>query len=248
MGILDLFRGNSTETEGLSRLKRWEANANIRGCCENKISTSLTIDDHAIEFMSMFIDADAKKRWIIIDSLIPKVGNEYIKKSKSLYMSYNLNNVAHSFRSNYLGSVSGEFPSIRISFPKAIESHQKRAYFRVEPSINESVPITIKINKEPPLEIKGPVRDISEGGVSITILPDIVDRFKPGTFLDEIDFILPQWGDIKTKGVVKTISEAMGNRYHCGIEFVELTDLYMDKIYRYVVHRQREELQKLDKM
>lgn len=227
-------------------LRSWEISSNIKECCEKKISVAVTIDEHAIEPMSMFLEMNPKKKYIVIDSLTPDVGNKYITKSEKLTISYHLNNLGYSFDSTFIDKITKEgFPAIKVSYPENIKTGQKRKYFRVEPSLDEPVNASIRFDEDSEVASQYELRDISEGGFSFVAEEDFVLTLKKGMVFQEVRFDLPGHGAIKTKGVVRGQFKIMGERYACGIEFIDMKEADMNKIYRYVVSRQREELSKL---
>ncbi len=243
MGLLDIFKKRSgSET---SPIEEWETRSKIKRCCDNRYTVSVEIDEHAVEFMSIFLECNPDKGWIMIDRLVPEKGNEYIGKSKSLRVTFRDNGVIHSFDSRYLGSVSGGKGGIKIAFPVRIEAAHRREFFRVEPSLKNPVTIHVIVDDDPPLEFETAMRDISEGGLSFRVGEETFLSLKPGRHLKEIRFSLPVRGTIRTKGIIRAAyTEENEKIYTCGVEFLELTDSQMNKIYQYVVDRQREELKK----
>jgi len=224
-------------------LSQREMKQKIMAFCEKKVPASVKVGDHSITFMSTLIASDPGEKWLIIDTLIPELGNKYLKESDSIQIVCSENNIVHSFSSTYIEETTYEtYPSIKIAYPGSMEVLQRRSYVRVDPSISNPLIISCKVKRRPQLDINLPVRDISEGGLSFNIPGDIAKQLRLGMIFDEISFSIPESGDIKTKGVIRSMFKGQGEKYICGLEFIDQTNAQMDMIYRYVVKRQMEEL------
>lgn len=248
MGIFDFLGDLGSGRATSSPLAKWERDSNIKLSCQQQLPVSVTIDEHVIEPISLFIEARPDKGWIIIDNLVPEEGNNYIKKSESIRISYRVDNIGYNFKSAYIDHIQKDgYPALKIAYPQEIKTQQRRKFFRVEPPIEEPVNVTIKTNSAVPLHIERDLRDLSEGGLSFAI--KISESFhldiKKGKELEEIHFTLPDYGPIKISGIIRGIFRSEGENLICGVEFSEIKDSDMSKIYRYVVDRQRDALKKL---
>ena len=244
MGIGDFLNMKSRARNSISRFEKWEMQSAIKECCKKKLTASISVDGHRLDFLSMFIDSKPDKKWITIDRLNPVIGNSHIKTSKSLLVSFTLNGISQSFHSSYITDKGDTSETIKISYPDKIESTQKRDYFRVEPAIEDNVLIYAISEKETLLEINAPMRDISEGGLSFNIPHETAKKLRKGDKLSPFRFTLPGAAAIETKGVVRNISRAGNKRFTCGVEFIELTNKQVSKIYTYVVDRQRDKIKR----
>ncbi len=249
MGIFNFLSNSGTKKKRASSLARWEVDSNLKLCSQQNTSLSLTIDEHVIEPISMFVEVSPEKGWIIIDRLVPEGGNKFIENSQSLKVSYTLNDIGYEFDSTFMGRVKKDgYDALKISYPENIRTTQKRKYFRVAPSVTQPVVISIKATGNEPLDIKRLMRDISEGGISFPVnaSEDFLLQLKQEKRLDVIHFTLPGQEPIKTKGIIRGIFKTEGGISVCGVEFIDLKEADMAKIYRYVVERQKEELKKIN--
>jgi len=159
-------------------LSQREMKQKIMAFCEKKVPASVKVGDHSITFMSTLIASDPGEKWLIIDTLIPELGNKYLKESDSIQIVCSENNIVHSFSSTYIEETTYEtYPSIKIAYPGSMEVLQRRSYVRVDPSISNPLIISCKVKRRPQLDINLPVRDISEGGLSFNI-QTLFDDFK----------------------------------------------------------------------
>jgi len=243
MGIMDIFRPKGRK-KAASSLERMEAKSAIKKCCEKEATLAVKIDEHPSDFFSTLIDENFNKGWIAIELLKPEKGNAYIKKSKSLLLSYKLENVSFNFRSKYIGLIHDDYKAIKIAYPEKVTSTQKRDYFRVEPPLGDTVPVSAKVRGGHNLEIRGQMRDISEKGMSIIIDPETAAKLSIGDNVAQISVNLPDTGVIETGGIIRNIRQENNNNIHCGVEFFDLSDDHNLRICRYVINRQREILKR----
>lgn len=244
MGIGDFLNMNGRARNNISRFEKWEMQSAIKECCKKKLTASISVDEHRLDFLSMFIDSNPDKKWITIDRLNPVLGNSHIKTSKFLLVSFILNGISQSFHSSYITDTGDVDGIIKISYPGKIESTQKREHFRVEPAIEDSISIYTTAKKETLLEINAPMVDISEGGLSFNIPHETAMKLREGDKLSPFRFTLPGAVTIETKGVVRNIFKTVNRQFTCGVEFIELTNEQISEIYTYVVDRQRDKIKR----
>ena len=245
LGIFNLFKSKKSNS-GISQQK---IKTMIKESCEKKLPVSITIDNNSTTFMSTLIAFDPEEKWLIIDTLIPDAGNKYLRESESLNVICNENNSVNSFSSGYIGEVTYEtYPSVKIRYPETIEVVQRRNYVRVDPSIIKPIVISFESDKLSQIEINLPVRDISEGGVSLILPVDIGKQLSKGTIFNKVSISIPDRGKIITKGIIRSLLKGSPEKQICGVELVGLTEDQMDIIYRYVVERQKEKLRKAKKI
>ena len=248
MGISNLLNMKSRARNNISRFKKWETQSTIKECCKKKLGASIRIDGYKLDFLSMFIDLKQDKKWITIDRLNPLPGNSQIKTSKSILVSFTLNGISQNFHSRYITDTGDVGKTIKISYPDKIESTQKRAYFRVEPAIEDSISIYTAAERDTLLEINATMTDISEGGLSFNIPPETAMKLKEGDTLSPFRFTLPDAATIDTKGLIRNLFQNADKQFTCGVEFTELTDEQISDIYTYVVERQRDKIKRQAKV
>lgn len=198
---------------------------------------------------------------LIIDTLIPKLeGIRALEGSSSLLIGFRLNEVPHTFKSSFLAFRGEErAPIVAISYPQAIHIHQFRGAFRLSPTLSD--PITV--NVEASLAMKrqagtsGPepgetvekfleegdiVEDISmEGMAFLTKNP----KLTKGTEVF-VDFGIPGVGSFGTMAVVMNLTRTESTKYpfKCGVSFMDFTKADQERLYRYILEKQREEIKK----
>lgn len=248
MGISDLFKIKGWKKSNHSPVEKWEVQSAIKECCKKKITASIHIDGYALDFLSMFIHSKEAEAWVMMDLLVPHLGNQYMERSRLIRVSYNLGKVDHSFRSSFMEVTKKGYRAIKIAYPEKIEKSQRREYFRVEPALEDAVLVSARGNRQKGLEIKGPLRDISEGGLSFSITAESAEKIVPGNIFTPVIFSLPGRGDFETKGAVRNVFEGRDDKFNCGIEFINLNKEQLSRIYMYVVERQRDAMKRTSKV
>ncbi|MBI5186866.1 MAG: PilZ domain-containing protein [Nitrospinae bacterium] len=199
---------------------------------------------------------------LVIDTLIPKLeGIRALEGSASLLIGFRLNEVPHTFESSFL-AFRGEdrAPIVAISYPQVIHIHQFRGAFRLSPTLSE--PITVNVEAaltmkkqagtsgpeaetgtvEKFLEEGNVVEDISmEGMAFLTKNP----KLTKGTEVF-IDFGIPGVGSFGTMAVVMNLARTESTKYpfKCGVSFMDFTKADQERLYRYILEKQREEIKK----
>ncbi|MBI4377691.1 MAG: flagellar brake protein [Nitrospinae bacterium] len=213
---------------------------NLREVCKRKTTLIVTIDDGPSTFRTMLLETGKENEPVIIDTLMPKHGNQFIESSNGIKIDYNLEGTMYSFQTKYIEMMSGRFTAIKIAFPSIIKKIQKRNSYRVSPPIDKPIIVTI---------LKGvteEVADISEGGLSF-YSRNSANKLSIGTVLERVSFELPTIDrHIETSAVVRTFIKGsrgtVKNRY--GIEFINMNMPDKDSIANYALVRQIETIRK----
>ena len=119
-----------------------------------------------------------------------------------------------------------------------IQNHERRRYFRVNPSMSNPILTTIRDND---VQWKSlPVKDISLGGVAF-YFPNDSQPIPVGTTIPNLQLTLPQQGPINASGVVRRIDQNDDNRRAvCALEFTRMPTSSDRILYNYLNVRQRE--------
>jgi c-di-GMP-binding flagellar brake protein YcgR len=242
MKLLDLFKKDK-QSEDLKVLSSddlitpLQIRTNLEEIRKIKTNIITTIDERPGAFSTMLLEVGNGGGHIIIDALMPKHGNEIIESSNVVRLDYNLEGVMYGFDTRFMETVSGKFPSIKIAFPSIIKKVQNRKTFRVSPTVDNSINVTIMEG------VTEKVANISEGGLSFytnhTEMPI-------GVTLEKVMFELPTIDrQIITKAIIRNFVKGSGGaKNRCGIEFIGMGMADRDSIANYCLVRQIESIRK----
>jgi c-di-GMP-binding flagellar brake protein YcgR len=182
----------------------------------------------------MFLEIEKGCSTVIIDTVLPKHGNQHIESSKSIRVEYKIDGVLHYFDTRFIRMVEGRLPSIKIAFPSSVKKVQKRKFFRVSPSVDN--PIIVEV-KEGFVEKVG---DISENG--LTFFTRRSDKeIKIEMVFERMKFSLPKADkEIIAKVLVRCFTKGSELKNRCGVEFINISLQDKDSLAQYVTVRQRE--------
>jgi c-di-GMP-binding flagellar brake protein YcgR len=236
--LKDLFnKGDADKEKALSSSSlttQSQIAVSIEEICQKSLHFIATIDDKPETFRSIFIELGKGNDSILIDTLMPKYGNQLVEDSNSINVEYIIDGVKYSFRTRFLEMVSGRLPAIKIAIPSFIRKFERRKFFRISPSSNTPVKVEA---------IKGfleDVADISEEGLSFyTRRSD--KEITVGMVFEKTTFKLPTAEQkITAKAVVRNFTKGTGAKNRYGLEFVDMVRQDNDYIAYYVIIRQRE--------
>lgn len=236
--LKDLFnKGDADKEKALSSSSlttQSQIAAGIEDVCQKRLNLIATIDDKPDTFGSIFLELGKGNESVIIDTMMPKHGNQLVENSNRINIEYIIEGVKYSFKTRFIEMVSGRLPSIKIAIPSFIRKFERRKFFRISPSGNN--PVTVEM-------IKGfveEIADISENGLSFyTRRSD--KEITVGMNFEKIIFKLPTMDEkIITRGVVRNFTKGRVVRNRCGVEFADIRRQDSDYIAYYGIIRQRE--------
>jgi len=206
------------------------------------------VGEHTLEFRSLVVEvlSNARPPILYIDTLIPKNGMNLLREGYTVRVDFFLDEVPHYFVSDYLGTERRGLPAIKLAYPNVLYRYQKRRTFRVEPSLENPVSVTIE---EPPLTVNA--EDISATGLRFR-LPTRELKLEEGNELKNMTVRLPtkpRPTSITCDGVVRNLTSRFTqgparNFVYCGAEFTNIDSKDRQTIFYYCFQRQREELKK----
>lgn len=198
---------------------------------------------------------------LVLDTLIPKLeGIRALEDASTLLIGFRLNEVPHTFESKFFFVGDENSPTVTISYPEVVYIHQFRGAYRLSPTLSEPIQVKVEMFKvkekqgealdakvepetvEKIVEEGNIVEDLSmEGMAFLTKNPKLTN----GTEIF-VDFWVPGVGNFETKAVVMNLgrTESVKYPFKCGVSFMDLTRADMDRIYRYILAKQREEIKK----
>lgn len=222
-----------------------------------KVRLRIRLNERRKSYTSSLLSFDSSS--LLIDELFPIEGNELIVESQFISVDFMLTTVgrqrvhmSYGFESTYLASQQWKgFPALRISFPTKIIRNQKRKYLRISPPVNEPLYIRYTLDGQ---EHNEKIVNISASGASFyTALGR--STLAPGIRLDQISIELPGHCMIQCSAIVRNfrlneqpvVIDGRQVPNYCGIEFVQLSESVREKIVKYVISRERQELKHLSR-
>jgi len=233
----------------------------INTVIKQKSRIKIKINNKGQSYISSIIKIESmlNSHTLIIDSLFPIEGNDKIQYSKSSTAEFNIKetdksriHIPYSFEANYIDHKEYEnFDAIRLTFPKAINRGQKREYLRIEPSINNPLFIKFEVNNK---KMTQKIENISAGG--ICFYTNIVKTILwPGKRIEKAVITLPDSSRIKCPIMVRSLLQNNepviidGKRYfyNCGVQFMGISNNTRERIIKYVLEKERNELKRLNR-
>lgn len=220
--------------------------AHLKTLCAKKARLQLTIDNDKFEYHSIFLDIKSTPSadYFLIDLPPQSEAARLPKERRYATVAYRLEDKQFSFRTVMIEVISGPKGGIILQLPTSISRFERRRDFRVEPSARHPITLHFKYGREELISARAPVKDISAGGVAInTNLKDPL--LAPGSALSDIRFELPSGETITARGVIRYIvpnPEGATYKFKVGIQFTEIDRKNSEKIHKYVLKRQREQL------
>jgi len=220
---------------------------------DQKVRFKIKLNNRGTSFNSALLNFDTSS--LLIDALFPPEGNELIQHSNFITVSFTIreaNHIPYIFRTMFLsGEIFQSYPALRIAFPQSIKRDQRRNFHRVEPSVQEPLYISFILDGSP-LHCK--IANISGGGVAFYTNVSKMTLW-PGRHIDFASIILPHSTIRNCMAIVYTISQTAypvlidGKPFHflCGAEYVDIDNATREKIIRYVIEKERDELKRVSR-
>lgn len=218
-----------------------------------KVRFKIRLNNRGSSFNSALLKAE--QSYLLIDALFPSEGNDLITDANFITIAFAVKeaeNIPYIFRATFLSpEVYQGYPALRITFPQSIKRDQRRNYHRVEPSVHEPLYVTFIIDGS---SSTNKVANISGGGVAFytNIGKSILWT---GKRIDLASIILPHYTISNCMAIVYTMSrttypvliDGKPHHYLCGAEFVDMDNVTRDKIIRYVIEKERDELKRISR-
>lgn len=231
--------------------------AHLENVCERGAPLDLKIHDLSKTFKSSFVHVSkGTPPEIFIDMLKPKEGNEQIKKSRDIHLSYNFQNRHFEFESEFVEIEKKIITVQKFRVPQAIEEVmlrrittiapadgqsstllERRRFQRVSPATGSPVNVYLGYGRG-----KTELANISVGGAAFYTKLTSKDM-KVGSVFYKMTLALPEEEGkiVIPKAVVRNIVEnAAANRKArnlCSLEFFGLGITDQDAIRRYIAKR-----------
>lgn len=233
---------------------------------EQRRMLEVAIDERVQIFSSsgiLEIGSYKEKPCLIIDTLIPKLeGMRALEGSSRLEIGFRLNDVPHTFESTFHALSRDTSPTVAVAYPEVVYAHQFRGAYRLSPTTSEPIVAHVQVvpsgkrengdgiggtegGGEKVTEVRedaNPVDDISIEGMAFFTKNKNLSK---GTDI-YVEFEVPGEGLFKTKAVVMNLIRVESSRYpyKCGIRFENLSVPEKERIYRYILEKQREEIKR----
>ncbi|HEC24460.1 MAG TPA: flagellar brake protein [bacterium] len=173
--------------------------------------------------------------YIVIDSIIPKVGNIKLAESSYIKAVFKFNNNEHYFISKlYDYKKYKEYFVFYIYKPIEILSLEKRKFFRIEPSVNRPVRLSFLLDDK---YYDTKMFDLSGEGFSFLLKFPLEKH----TVLEEVKIKFPdELPEIMIRAEIRSIIKLDNLKYKIGTQAINLKPKAQDIMFRYIFKRQRE--------
>ncbi len=228
----------------------------LRRLIETRSLVSVRLPSSREPFNSAILEADAERDLILLDELTPVAGHKALLKGRRLQVRARLKGVDIHFSGRLVSAGSeGGVAFYRLPFPKSIEYHQMRAYFRAQPSMGQPVSVRLR----PPargrdqqevvpdilerMVAEGHLFDISQGGICAVISEGAVP-FRAGSVL-ACALSMPDGEPLHCEVEIRNLGEEPRSGHpRIGARFVNLTPKAANRIAQLVLSIQREMIRK----
>ena len=194
----------------------------------------IAITDIPEIFGSMLLKADSKSGTVILDSLIPRLGNRLLQDNSKLKFISMIDSMDLQFAMSYI-ETSGEGGDINhvLRFPKSAVYFQQRCHTRIP--IPSARPIPVILRQENGVDLDGTLVDISHGGfgVVLTVPPDNSPAL--GAKITYCEIVFSPRESFIFSAHVRFISTHVSTRStRLGLEITDLTSLQQRVIGRFL--------------
>jgi c-di-GMP-binding flagellar brake protein YcgR len=177
--------------------------------------------------------------YLMLDSFVPKSAGGAFLSSKKAVLSYKIDNVACGFNVRLVHYLKNDDLFV-VSFPDEIYRLQRRMFYRVQTTVSSRIFLVCTEKNN----IKFPVYDVSEGGISFFANAEhgfVEDEeYRVNIFMDNGAVI----STIMTiKNIIQKVSHKLYSQRYC-CEFSNIDKRSREIIAKYVYTRQMEEIQK----
>lgn len=232
------------EEPGIYITNSIEIAAHIDGLIHRRIRGDLKIsgEEEAVRVIFLGHGGAGEGSYLLLERLVAIGTLNRVDISNNVSVEYLEDGIWFYFESSSI-DIEDREGCIRLAFPKKIKKSQKRRFFRARPLSSKIFEVVV--NTEMIAE-KCPVIDISAGGLAfVTNLED--DWMKPGTSVILV-FCLLEGFMVKVSGILRSHSLIESplprKKYRCGVEFEDIPESIRDRIVRFVINLQIEEIKK----
>lgn len=212
----------------------------FEGLIEDKRLINITIkdEDGSHSYSSIIINVNRKKNLFYLDELAHETGHQQMLQAKECNIDSHFEGVSIRLRAKLAGSgVSNGLSFYAANFPKELNYHQRRAFFRAHIPLTMNATAHIYIPEK--AFVKGVVRDISSGGLNIEFENIPLDLVRSGEILKKCKIFLPG-----REALISPIEVCSFKRDHhslrLGAKFLDISKDSHKKISRFVVQADRD--------
>ncbi|MCL6414434.1 flagellar brake protein [Aestuariirhabdus sp. Z084] len=196
-------------------------------------------------FRSFFVGVDTEHLEIELDSMVPTLGDRFIRANETFDVIGSVSGVQLRFNNNTLDKLNEDAdgnPGYCIPFPNEMRYMQRRDAFRAQ--IQHSIRIkTVLIHEEFPHKISGFLSDLSATGCRVVLRQAELQEMQvaSGISFNSLRFQIPGGIEIDTIATVRNvlIHEEI-EEVQIGLEFTDLSGINERHIDRFVNQLQRD--------
>lgn len=211
---------------------------------ERREYISVLPHDRAEEFSSMVLAIDPGRHWLLIDELNPDIGNRRVVGGAPFFVVARLDGIFVGFQSRLLEAVEWEgFGALRIAYPTNGYYMQRRGYFRV--SVAPGDIGTVELQRRGARALLGQCHDISVRGMRLLLNAPTDYALHEGEFVPLVRFNLDGHelaaeGEIRFVGHVRGGPRTRQESRQVGVEFLNVSPGFEQRVQQYVQRRDRE--------
>ncbi len=197
--------------------------------------------DHSPEILgSMLLRIDGEKKLVVIDGVIPFIGNALLPRVKHAKFMTLVDGIDLHFTMAYLQSIGSDREIKHIfRFPEEMRYFQLRNFHRVV--LAPSQVVTIVLRPSPQNQITCRLVDISLGGIAVLLDVQPPRSFAVGEKIAECEIQLNAAESFVCAVMIRYMGQEKGNRkFRLGLEFANLGTVQQRMVERYVANIERQ--------
>lgn len=199
--------------------------------------------EHAEEFTSLLLHIDRKNEELIIDELNPAHSSRRVAEGQPFFCLGRSDGVYVGFQSHLIQAVDWEgYGALRIAYPETTYYLQRRSYYRV--LVNAGDAGQVELQRRGARPVQGQCHDLSGSGMRILLTSPTDFALTQGEYIPLVRFDL-DGVELASEAQVRFVGAIRSNKVRqpvrpVGIQFLNMTPAFEQRIMNYVQHRDRQ--------
>lgn len=230
-------------------------------CNKHGISVVIWFKDQSLRFdtkVHHYYQHIQKLAFVLPESVPPAALKEALaaQKSNDIFISFQIDTVNFFIKAQVSGVADeAKVPQLSILIPKEIYKLQRRANLRIPFKRTEAPRLTCYDPSKGSMDPKAKMHnekdilafrmlDVSAGGFAISVAADMEERFKIGTIVEDVRFLI-KGTEIACKAVVRHIRKSKNDRgqtiVRVGLQYSALKSEFEKSISAFVLDESRKQ-------
>lgn len=224
---------------------RSEIESLLKKLHKNHTLLSIRMESRKQTFGSMLLEINPEKKYLVLDELYPRKEIKESLMGKKLIIDTHLDGIEVGFSVNVEAVAEREnIEYYKVSYPRSLFHHQRRASFRVDVGVSTSIPIALSTLENVMLQAE--LRDISLGGLSARISTPMSSGLSTGDEIPTCIIHTPAGKKIVCALEIARLEEnEQSQSLRIGARFIHLPASDRNELSRFIAGLERENIKKL---